>query len=97
MMKCILSLALLLTTAGANATCNGDSLEIGDIGPSTDMLCSSLNTQHPGQTIEITQRHVLSGERVSIDYSVSQTEHRIDYRLVGLDWIPIKPMLANTY
>jgi hypothetical protein len=97
MMKCAFSLALLLTTTGAYAACNGDSLEIGDIGPSTDLLCSSLDTKHAGQTVEVTQRHVQSGERVSIEYSVDRKSHRVDYRLVGADWILVDPMVAETY
>jgi hypothetical protein len=97
MMKFALSLALLLTSAGTYAACNGDSLEIGDIGPSADLLCSSLDTKHPGQTVDVIQRHVQSGERVSIEYSVDQKDHRIDYRLVGADWILVDPMVAETY
>jgi hypothetical protein len=97
MMKCAFSLALLLTTTGAYAACIGDSLEIGDIGPAADLLCSSLDAKHPGQTVEITQRHVQSGERISIDYSVSQQKHQVDYRLVGADWIPVDPMVAETH
>ena len=87
MMKCAFSLALLLTTTGAHAACIGDSLEIGDIGPSADLLCRSLDVKHPGATVEITHRRVQSGERVSIDYSVSQQMHQVDYRLVGANWI----------
>jgi hypothetical protein len=97
MMKYALSLALLLTTASTHAACIGDSLEIGDIGPSADLLCSSLDTKHPGYTVEITQRHVQSGERVSIDYSVNKKQHRVDYQLVGANWIQVDPMIAETH
>ncbi len=97
MMKNTICLAALFFATNAGATCIGDSIEIGDIGPATDQLCAVLQAKHPGHSITITNRHILSSEQVDIDYAVKQLEGHINYRLVGANWIQTEPVLAESY
>ncbi|MCU7852725.1 MAG: hypothetical protein KZQ80_10975 [Candidatus Thiodiazotropha sp. (ex Monitilora ramsayi)] len=96
MTKSTICLVALLASTNANAACIGGTLEIGDIGPSAELICHSLDSQHPNHSIEITNRHIESGDHVAIDYTALQQKNRVNYRLVGLEWMMVEPIVARS-
>ncbi|MCU7812662.1 MAG: hypothetical protein KZQ77_15755 [Candidatus Thiodiazotropha sp. (ex Notomyrtea botanica)] len=96
MTKSTICLVALIASTGTNAACIGGSIEIGDIGPSAELVCYSLDSLHPNHSIKITNRHIKSDDHVLIDYTVLQQKNRVDYRLVGFEWMMVEPIVVRS-
>ena len=87
----------LLVFANVNADCLQDTLEIGDIGPESQLVCDTLESMYPGKHIEITGRHIRSQNAVTILLTIDGQKDALSYRLAGADWRPCQPLIANIF
>lgn len=92
----ILTLGILITF-NSYADCLQDTLEIGDTGPSSQLVCNALVTIYPDKDIVITGREISSQNNVTILLTIEGQEGSLKYRLVGADWMPSQPLIANHY
>ena len=76
----------LLTGFNSFAACLHDTLEIGDIGPGSQLVCDTLASMYPDKRIEITGREIMSHDEVTIRMSIEGQAGSLHYRLVGADW-----------
>ncbi len=90
----ILTLGLLVVF-NANAGCLPDSVELGDIGPESQLVCEKLESMYPDKHIVITGRELMSHNDVTILLTVEAQEVSLNYRLVGADWKLSQPLIAN--
>lgn len=71
MMKHTLALSTLLVAFDAGAGCLVDAPEIGDIGPSSELVCQQLERRFPGSTLAVEGRGIHSPETVTVQASVN--------------------------
>ena len=63
MIKHTLVLSTLLFAFDTNAGCVIDAPEIGDIGPSSELVCRELESRVPGSILVVESRNVHSPKR----------------------------------
>jgi hypothetical protein len=82
------SAMVLATLPGAAAlgNCSPDKPEIGDIGPSSELVCETLERRFPGVSTAVENRTVLAPDAVKILVSVDGAPGTLDYRLDGFVW-----------
>jgi hypothetical protein len=85
-MKTMFILALLPVALGANATCVTDPPEIGDIGPSSGLVCQELTQRFPGANLAVEGRSIHSPTEVTVTASIDGRPILLAYRLTGLTW-----------
>jgi hypothetical protein len=85
-MNKILTLALLPITVAASANCVTDAPEIGDIGPSSALVCTALESRHPGTALTVEGRAIHSPTEVSVMASVDGRPVSLNYELSGYTW-----------
>jgi hypothetical protein len=86
-MKKILILAILPVALGANATCVTGPPEIGDIGPSFELVCDELERRFPGAELAVDDLAIHSPTEVSVIGSVDGDSMPLRYSLVGFSWL----------
>jgi len=86
MIKQASALALLSLAFGAHAACVPDPPELGDIGPSSELVCDRLEHQFPGAPTAVTGRSIHSPTQVSVFASVNGRRVSLDYELFGYRW-----------
>lgn len=91
----IMTLMLGVATS-VHADCVLDSVEIGDAGPGSSMVCKMLETRFPNTRLEVLNREIHSPDHVSVIVSVDERRRTLDYRLVGAEWVLPTPQLAHT-
>lgn len=86
-MKTTIILALLPVALGANASCVTDPPEMGDIGPSSGLVCQELTQRFPGATLAVEGRLIHSPTEVRVTASMDGRPILLDYRLAGVEWV----------
>ncbi len=84
--KQILILSILPFAVGAQATCVPDAPEIGDIGPSSEVVCDQLEDRFAGAELAVEGRSILSPTQVSVLASVDGRPLQMHYTLIGYTW-----------
>jgi hypothetical protein len=84
--KQMLILSMLPVAASAQATCMSDAPEIGDIGPSSEVVCRQLESHFAGAKLAVQGRAIHSPTEVSVLTSVDGTPVRMGYELTGYTW-----------
>lgn len=96
MIRQTLILAILPVAFGTNAACVTDPPELGDIGPSSELVCARLERQFPGATLAIDGRSIQSPTDVSVVASVDGKPIVLRYALSGFTWsVQANRMFAN--
>lgn len=88
MVKHTLVLSTLLFAFDANASCTIDAPEVGDIGPSSELVCHELESRFPASTLAVESRNIHSPEKVSVRASVNGEPVTLGYELAGFAWSP---------
>lgn len=88
MVKHTLVLGTLLFAFDANASCIIDAPEVGDIGPSSELVCRELENRFPASILVVESRNIHSPEKVSVQASVNGEPVTLRYELVGFAWGP---------
>ncbi len=86
MIKPTLTLALLPLAFATQAACLTDPPEMGDIGPSSNLVCAELERQFPGAALAVTGRAIHSPTAVSVGVSVDSQPMELRYDLSGYRW-----------
>ena len=86
MIKQLLILTILPASVAANATCINDRPEIGDIGPSSERVCETLELRFPDAALAVEDRSIQSPTAVSVAASVDGRPISLHYRLSGYTW-----------
>ena len=97
MFKRTMLILAMLVVSRVNADCFQDTLEIGDIGPESQLVCDRLESMYPGKHIEITGRHIRSQNAVTILLTIDGQKEALSYRLSGADWRPCQSLIANNF
>ena len=84
--KQMLILSMLPVAVSAQATCVPDAPEIGDIGPSSEVVCGQLDRRFSGTKSVVEGRAIHSPTEVSVRASVDGTPVRMGYELTGYTW-----------
>jgi hypothetical protein len=88
MIKHTLVLSTVLFACDANAGCLIDAPEIGDIGPSSEIVCRELERRFPGSILTVEGRSIHSAQEVSVQASVNSEPVALTYSLDGFAWHP---------
>lgn len=94
-MNKLLILTLLPAALGAHAACLPDAPEIGDIGPNSSGVCRALEKRFPGVLLTVDDRSVHSPTAVTVSASVDGNPVRLDYRLIGFEWVLDTPVAGT--
>ena len=86
MIKSTLALTILPIALTTQATCITDPPEMGDIGPSSELVCVGLERQFPGATLAVVDRSIQSPTQVAIRASVNGRPNAQHYELTGYSW-----------
>jgi hypothetical protein len=86
MIKQTLILAILPVAVGAHATCLTDPPEMGDIGPSSELVCNGLQHRFPGAALVVEGRSIRSPTEVAVVASVDGKRVSLHYELAGYAW-----------
>ncbi len=84
--KHTLILSMLPIAVGAQADCNPDASEMGDIGPSSEVVCGQLENRFAGAELTVEGRSIHSPTEVSVLTSVDGMPVRMHYALTGYTW-----------
>ena len=84
--KQMLILSMLPVAVSAQAACVTDAPEIGDIGPSSEVVCDQLEGRFDGAVLVVEGRSIHSPTEVSVHASVDGTPVRMRYELTGYTW-----------
>jgi hypothetical protein len=95
MFRTTLMSATLLFASSIHATCVPDAPEIGDTGPSSQLVCKMMESQFPQARISIIDREIHGANRVSVIADVDGQAQSLTYQLVGADWRLTEPALAK--
>ena len=85
-MNRILTLTLLPITVNASANCVTDAPEIGDVGPSSELVCKALENRYPGAVMTVEGRAIHSPTEVSVLASVDGRPVSLSFQLAGYTW-----------
>ena len=86
MIKPTLTLAILPLAFAAHATCLNDPPEIGDIGPSSQIVCTELARMFPGAALKVVGRSIHSPTEVAVAASVNGRPIALRYKLSRYTW-----------
>jgi hypothetical protein len=86
MIKPTLTLAILLVAFAAHATCLKDPPEMGDIGPSSELVCTALAQLFPGAALTVVGRSIHSPTEVAVAASVNGRPIALRYKLSRYTW-----------
>jgi len=86
MHKTIFLALALATLSEAHAACLQDSIEIGDIGPSAELVCDRLEARFPHSDIALLDRAIHSRQSVSVGVAINGHLETLKYDLRGADW-----------
>jgi len=82
---------LLLANVESFANCTPDAPEIGDIGPSSELVCRELQLRFPAALTAVEDRTILSPSAVVVRVSVDGEPMLLPYDLIGFVWTPTTP------
>lgn len=97
MIKTILFTLTLAVIPGAHAACLQDSPEIGDIGPSSQLVCDLLEARFTQSDIAILDRKMHSRDTVAVIVAMNGQLQSLEYNLHGADWKLTEPHFVNSY
>ena len=86
MTKSILITLALTTFSSAHAACLPDSQELGDIGPSSEVVCETLASVSPQGDIRILDREINSPRLVTVKATIGDSTVNLNYSLKGYQW-----------
>jgi len=80
---------LLLANVESFANCTPNAPEIGDVGPSSELVCRELERLFPGAQTAVEDRTILSPSAVAVfQVSVDGESMLLPYDRVGFVWTP---------
>lgn len=82
----MLILSILPVAVNAQAACVPDAPEIGDIGPSSTVVCDQLEGRFAGGDLAVEGRSIQSPTEVTVFASVDGNPMRMRYELFGYTW-----------
>jgi hypothetical protein len=89
-------LASFAIAATAQAACQADAPEIGDIGPDGESVCDALVREFPAAEIQLYNRKFLASNHVIIAAKIDDKPYSIDYRVDNNTWVKYHgPCLAG--
>jgi len=91
MMKLCLIPCLLLASVESFANCTPDAPEIGDIGPSSELVCRDLERRFPAALTAVDNRTIVSPNAVTVQVRVDGESMLLHYDLAGFDWTLATP------
>lgn len=68
------------------ALCTPDAPEMGDIGPSSELVCRSLERRFPDGKTVVENRRILSPDSVAVQVSIDGEPVVLTYELIGFRW-----------
>jgi hypothetical protein len=86
MIRQTLLLAILTAAFDTNAACLTDPPEIGDIGPSSELVCNALERRFPKAASAVEGRAIHSPTAVSVAVTVDGEPMTLRYGLSGYAW-----------
>jgi hypothetical protein len=78
--------SLLSLSLPAFAVCTPDASEMGDIGPSSELVCRALEQRFPDSSTLVENRRILSPDSVAVQVSINGEPMDLTYELTGLSW-----------
>lgn len=81
--------SLLTLSLPAFALCTPDASEMGDIGPSSELVCRALEQSFPDSRTAVENRRILSPSSVAVQVSIDGEPMDLTYELTGLSWNPV--------
>ena len=81
LMVCLWSLSLPVS-----ALCTPDAAEMGDIGPSSELVCRALERHFPKIETAVENRTILSPDSVAVQVSIDGEPMVLTYQLAGFSW-----------
>ncbi len=84
--KQVVILLMLPVAVSAQAACVTDAPEIGDTGPSSEVVCDQLEGRFAGAVLVVEGRSIHSPTEVSVHTSVDGTPVHMCYKLTGYTW-----------
>jgi len=91
MIRQTLLFAALPAAFAASADCITDPPEIGDLGPSSELVCAELERRFPGAVSAVEDRTIVAADAVAVQVSVNGHTVILDYGLTGFDWTLMTP------
>ena len=91
MTKLCLIPCLLLASIESFANCTPDAPEIGDIGPSSELVCRELERRFPAALTAVESRTIVSPTAVKVQVSIDGESTLLHYDLAGFDWTLTTP------
>jgi hypothetical protein len=86
MTKTVIVLATLLASPYVSAACVTDQPELGDIGPSAELVCRALSLRFPAAELAVENRAIHSPNAVSVEASVDGKPISLSYVLSAFRW-----------
>ena len=86
MIKQLLIVSILPVSVAASAACMPDAPEIGDVGPSSELVCEELLRRFPDATLAVEDRSIHSPTDISVAGSVDGRPVILRYSLNGYSW-----------
>lgn len=78
--------SLLTLSLPAFALCTPDASEMGDIGPSSELVCHTLEERFPESRTAVENRRILSPDAVAVEVTIDGEPMLLTYRLAGFSW-----------
>jgi hypothetical protein len=86
MIKQTLLLSILPAALAVQADCITDAPEIGDVGPSSELVCAELQRRFPGAELAVEGRTIHAADAVSVQALRDGTPLTLRYTLAGYVW-----------
>lgn len=86
MIKTVIVLATLFASPYLSAACLTDQPELGDIGPSAELVCQALSLRFPEAELAVENRAIHSPNAVSVEALVNGKPISLSYVLSGYAW-----------
>jgi hypothetical protein len=86
MIKPVIVLATLFASPYVSAACSADQPELGDIGPSAELVCQALSRRFPEAKLAVENRLIHSPTAVTVEASVNGKPISMSYVLAGYAW-----------
>ena len=90
MFKKILLPITLIFAPQAHSACQPDAAQIGDIGPSSQIVCQLLESQFPQSESSIVDRKIITENAISINVVIDGKAQLLSFNLKGANWKPMQ-------
>jgi hypothetical protein len=91
MIRTLIVLATLFASPYVSGACITDQPELGDIGPSAELVCQALSRRFPEAKLAVENRSIHSPTAVTVETSVDGRPISLSYILAGYAWLLDSP------